>query len=379
MVLLNGQKFACQSCIKGHRSSSCNHKDRPLFEIRKKGRPVSQCDACRHLRRTKKLHVKCLCDGRRDPEADIGPVEIQSPCASSGKTVGRKIPLIPTLPNGIKDLQSIPSPTTEDAMSISKLASIPEAHAKRPSPSPVEEQTCAPVRSCCSRKPTTGSVPKTAASSHANVTPGAIPSPGFQSGLVLQTQPAVEYMECLCGPGCQCVGCAQHNQGDSESMVHDGMSCPVDCPSCVDNTHGAAWPSSFAHPSSNGSSMYGSMPNTFTFHQDMSVDQLPLSLDVDLSNLGVMSSWDAQAIWSALTETSGDDIDADGSPNPDYIPLPEEGVLRATIPKNTSSVSAIAENNSRPLACCVTKTCCDTPHSKEERPPQRQHSRRLRL
>ncbi|EED85767.1 hypothetical protein POSPLDRAFT_47293, partial [Postia placenta Mad-698-R] len=50
-----------ESCIKGHRSSSCQHTDRPLYEIKKKGRPVSQCNKCRELRRTKRMHNKCNC------------------------------------------------------------------------------------------------------------------------------------------------------------------------------------------------------------------------------------------------------------------------------------------------------------------------------
>ncbi|KIM32850.1 hypothetical protein M408DRAFT_33319, partial [Serendipita vermifera MAFF 305830] len=72
-------RFSSQSCIKGHRSSACNHTDRPLFEIRKKGRPATQCDDCRDLRRTRRLHVKCACEGRRDPESEIGPVQLQPP------------------------------------------------------------------------------------------------------------------------------------------------------------------------------------------------------------------------------------------------------------------------------------------------------------
>ncbi|KIM84696.1 hypothetical protein PILCRDRAFT_33349, partial [Piloderma croceum F 1598] len=51
-----------ESCIKGHRSSSCKHSDRPLFEIKKKGRPVSQCEKCRKLRQSKRVHSKCLCN-----------------------------------------------------------------------------------------------------------------------------------------------------------------------------------------------------------------------------------------------------------------------------------------------------------------------------
>ncbi|KAL0085215.1 copper fist DNA binding domain-containing protein [Phycomyces blakesleeanus] len=60
-MLINGTKFACSTCIKGHRSSHCYHTERPLFEIRKKGRPISQCAYCRDLRKTKQAHIKCAC------------------------------------------------------------------------------------------------------------------------------------------------------------------------------------------------------------------------------------------------------------------------------------------------------------------------------
>ncbi|KAM0746502.1 hypothetical protein T439DRAFT_269137, partial [Meredithblackwellia eburnea MCA 4105] len=53
--------FACQGCIKGHRSSKCTHTDRTLVEIKKKGRPVSQCSHCRDLRKSYSVHGKCNC------------------------------------------------------------------------------------------------------------------------------------------------------------------------------------------------------------------------------------------------------------------------------------------------------------------------------
>ena len=53
-----------ETCIKGHRSSACKHSDRPLFEIKKKGRPVTQCEHCRELRKTKQVHVKCSCESK---------------------------------------------------------------------------------------------------------------------------------------------------------------------------------------------------------------------------------------------------------------------------------------------------------------------------
>ncbi|KAI9255839.1 copper fist DNA binding domain-containing protein, partial [Helicostylum pulchrum] len=55
------KKYACIKCIKGHRSTKCNHANRELFEIKKKGRPVSQCESCRQLRKTKQIHIKCMC------------------------------------------------------------------------------------------------------------------------------------------------------------------------------------------------------------------------------------------------------------------------------------------------------------------------------
>ncbi|KAJ7720987.1 copper fist DNA binding domain-containing protein, partial [Mycena maculata] len=66
--LISSKKYACETCIKGHRSSACKHTDRPLFEIKKKGRPVTQCEHCRELRKTKQVHVKCICEAKdKDP------------------------------------------------------------------------------------------------------------------------------------------------------------------------------------------------------------------------------------------------------------------------------------------------------------------------
>ena len=56
---------SCSShCIRGHRSTNCSHNDRPLFYIRKKGRPVSQCTQCRALRKNRSLHTRCDCPSR---------------------------------------------------------------------------------------------------------------------------------------------------------------------------------------------------------------------------------------------------------------------------------------------------------------------------
>ncbi|KAL9066448.1 MAG: hypothetical protein Q9157_007139 [Trypethelium eluteriae] len=62
MVLdADGEKWACEPCIRGHRVSNCTHIDRELKHIAKKGRPVSQCHHCRILRKERSAHVKCDC------------------------------------------------------------------------------------------------------------------------------------------------------------------------------------------------------------------------------------------------------------------------------------------------------------------------------
>ena len=86
-MLISGVKHACAKCIRGHRSSSCAHSDRPLFEIRKKGRPVSQCPHCRDLRKIKSSHTKCECGANPGEGTGKGKCQCHSgqPCICAGQ------------------------------------------------------------------------------------------------------------------------------------------------------------------------------------------------------------------------------------------------------------------------------------------------------
>ncbi|KAH8112268.1 hypothetical protein DFH11DRAFT_1608929 [Phellopilus nigrolimitatus] len=113
MVFVNDKKYACETCIKGHRSSTCNHTERPLFEIKKKGRPITQCEHCRELRKTKQVHVKCLCEGKEDPDVHSHSIP--------AKKANRKGP-VPSaaFPHGLQptsesDEPPLPSPDQFDA------------------------------------------------------------------------------------------------------------------------------------------------------------------------------------------------------------------------------------------------------------------------
>ncbi|KAF2760285.1 hypothetical protein EJ05DRAFT_278562 [Pseudovirgaria hyperparasitica] len=74
MPVINGEKYACLSCIKGHRVSGCQHHDRELQHINPKGRPVKQCDHCRANRKTNSLHGRCDCKRDRKGDFKLGDV-----------------------------------------------------------------------------------------------------------------------------------------------------------------------------------------------------------------------------------------------------------------------------------------------------------------
>ena len=59
VVIREGIKYACNSCLSGHRTSKCGHSDRELIEIKKKGRPNSSCEICAGLRLKNSKHVRC--------------------------------------------------------------------------------------------------------------------------------------------------------------------------------------------------------------------------------------------------------------------------------------------------------------------------------
>ncbi|PYH89492.1 copper-fist-domain-containing protein [Aspergillus ellipticus CBS 707.79] len=45
-MLIDGEKWACEACVRGHRVTTCKHHDRPLIRINRKGRPFATCPIC---------------------------------------------------------------------------------------------------------------------------------------------------------------------------------------------------------------------------------------------------------------------------------------------------------------------------------------------
>ncbi|KAK5030297.1 hypothetical protein LTR13_008316 [Exophiala sideris] len=130
-MLINGEKFACEACVRGHRVSSCHHSDRPLVHVNKKGRPVSQCQHCRGLRKARSQHVKCECHDKAHSKEDCphekaeGKSEPNTCCCQHGSRCTCSLK---------KDLDPVP----ED---IPQLIQPKEQHKPRPNHNSHEAKT----------------------------------------------------------------------------------------------------------------------------------------------------------------------------------------------------------------------------------------------
>ncbi|GJN71927.1 hypothetical protein PLICBS_005998 [Purpureocillium lilacinum] len=115
-MLIDGEKYACEACVRGHRVSNCQHSDRPLQHINKKGRPVSQCQHCRTMRKSRSAHVKCDCGEKTTKCAHLQqPLEghKETCCCNHGGRCTcslKKEPGLDTVPESDSDhdAQSIP-------------------------------------------------------------------------------------------------------------------------------------------------------------------------------------------------------------------------------------------------------------------------------
>ncbi|KAL1929448.1 hypothetical protein VTP01DRAFT_1586 [Rhizomucor pusillus] len=81
MIIINNVKYACATCIR------VNHRDRPLLPIRRKGRPISQCDRCREQRLKHSVHQKCVC---RQSKLNEKPAQVHEEASTS---VGHRLGL----------------------------------------------------------------------------------------------------------------------------------------------------------------------------------------------------------------------------------------------------------------------------------------------
>ncbi|KAE8165682.1 hypothetical protein BDV40DRAFT_258043 [Aspergillus tamarii] len=86
---MNGEKWSCAPCVCGHRVTSCNHRDRPLRRINRRGRSPLSCSKCdsttcaRPEEHTKKNKIRAKVDVHHQCPL-IDPL-LENPALSEGK------------------------------------------------------------------------------------------------------------------------------------------------------------------------------------------------------------------------------------------------------------------------------------------------------
>ncbi|KAI8674913.1 Copper-fist domain-containing protein [Fusarium keratoplasticum] len=133
MPLINGQKMACEPCIRGHRSTKCTHaNERLMVPVRKPGRPLSTCPhpasrPCSCGRVTAAIPKKqpCRCGSNKSAESPTGKPENGDSASESTS-------------------QSPSSKTTSSSYRVQKTSSRSSVSSRRPSVDPAALQRMDP-------------------------------------------------------------------------------------------------------------------------------------------------------------------------------------------------------------------------------------------
>ncbi|KAG8724608.1 hypothetical protein FRC09_016578 [Ceratobasidium sp. 395] len=264
MIFVNDKKYACETCIKGHRSSSCQHTERALFEIKKKGRPVTQCDHCRELRKTKQVHVRCSCDSKPDQM----PAAPKAPGAKKGSRLPAEAAYPHGLSPGVTGVATSPAPAKHAAETCAcgegetchccvprKAAPKthgPPTHPSGHTPPPVYASGHSPnnphqhphQHHLHAYAPYTRPAVRLSTDSHgAQLAANSNPNLGLSAANFVPSPGAMYRVgPCACGTTCACPDCAHHRQQPHSHQPqqgqpvqgHGGDPCPIRCTNCFD-------------------------------------------------------------------------------------------------------------------------------------------------
>ncbi|KAK7029691.1 copper-binding transcription factor [Paramarasmius palmivorus] len=214
------------------------------------------------------MHSKCNC-----LDKDVTKPEVLPLPASAGTKAKRFIPAIPSLPNGLKDLQTTSStvitlpdaqkqvgsllnscscknprkckcrklktPSGDSALAaLAKAAAIQEVPSRCCSPSSPPPPSKRPKHQHQHPPASIELPPLLISESPLPETPGPIPDFGIMPPLSEITSLAGS--GCTCGIECCCPGCAEHRGAENVDTTY--RPCAHGCGTCVDNTHGIALP-----------------------------------------------------------------------------------------------------------------------------------------
>lgn len=252
--------MSCESCLRGHRASSCSHTRRNLVPVRRKGRPSSQCEVCKSKRAVGNFHGKCQCDSLSTPSArsssiagSVSPIEASdaqfknyfSSDALFAMGSGRSKLSLEALMNPCKckttgictccktDLLGTDSQAQQSSFTIESGDNCCEGRdccEGSPDPSSCPSITQDGIKgSCFSRKAT--SALKTSTFGFHSFTTGSS-----------QLQDTLE-PPCDCGSNCSCPGCLQKSSEPGHEMPAQHEDCPSKCGNCSACVFGLTRPS----------------------------------------------------------------------------------------------------------------------------------------
>jgi hypothetical protein len=249
MVLINGRKFACDACIRGHRASSCSHTGRQLLPVRPKGRPSSQCDTCKAKRATGSFHGKCHCSTTSESRSS------SSRSISSAEDDGKADKVAVNGNKGKHSLETLMNPCrckTTGICTCCKTGTSQENEGDQildtESGAP-----CCDIQDCCSEqeaRPTCStsaqSMPtqtKSCCSNTLKATPLApMPHLSAQPTLTYKEVDAIMSPDCHCGENCSCPGCLRKD-GSTVRQSKENEECPEKCVTCSACVYGLTRPS----------------------------------------------------------------------------------------------------------------------------------------
>ncbi|KAI1104948.1 hypothetical protein F4804DRAFT_341449 [Jackrogersella minutella] len=122
MPIINGQKMACEPCIRGHRSTKCAHGgDRVLVPVRKPGRPLSTCPhppgkgcQCRNVTAALPKGGTCRCGGSQSSKTNGTPTLVKAEPSDNP-------PLSPTKQASFRVQKSVQRPGRKQSSDTSAL------------------------------------------------------------------------------------------------------------------------------------------------------------------------------------------------------------------------------------------------------------------
>lgn len=262
MVLINGVKMSCESCLRGHRASSCSHTRRHLVPVRRKGRPSSQCDVCKSKRVVGNFHGKCQCNatastasGRSSSGGDsASPVAAEEDCQPFNNIFGKESVLVIDAGRSKHSLEALMNPCRCKTTGICTCCKTDllgkDRQAQQETITTKDSDNCCDGQDCCSdnlAQPScqAGKEVGLKEGCCSSKTTAALSIPNLECQPILAESSQVQDTQtppCQCGSNCACPGCFQssHVRDHKPEQPED---CPDKCLTCTACAFGLTRPS----------------------------------------------------------------------------------------------------------------------------------------